>query len=321
MAALASSYAVFPLLLAAYNWTEMGHPLATGYALTGEQLAFSVTGSWAHFCDLMTGLNGEALFMVAPLGLLGLVLAGSPAERLLKVLWFAPLALLYSGYYWMPPGMASWRFLLATFPLLIGCAFALLEHRLPPRTARWTALGLLLFVLAIRGPAAMTGAAGLLARPNTRNLAAMARRCAERLPRDAVIFGEWPAFCYVGTRESFRFYDLAAFRPRKVDRNGTWESPRMQEARFQRLRRLYGEHSPQELIGMKRDLVTSFLDRGREVALLIPEASLASQRQELGEGFELVVSTTWEQDDWFDHHAQTTRRWGIWRVRPAAAIP
>ena len=124
---LIGCWAFFPFILAIYNYFIFGSPLTTGYSLTNEQSAFA----WSHFLHnlpiINKGLIYEALFMVMPLGVAGMFLVGNVTEVLMRVFWFLPLYIVYTAYCWAPTGMAYYRFLICTFPVIIGSAFALLD--------------------------------------------------------------------------------------------------------------------------------------------------------------------------------------------------
>src|SRR5204862_2721731 len=96
--ALGLAYAVFPLSMLAYDALVFGSPFVTGYALSDEQVpsswqqffrpaldqrapAFTWNALVANFDNLVHGLNYELMFMVFPLGLLGILFVGVPRER------------------------------------------------------------------------------------------------------------------------------------------------------------------------------------------------------------------------------------------------
>jgi hypothetical protein len=145
LGALTLAYAVFPLAMLVYNAVLFGSPVVTGYALSDEQIplswrqfflpaagqrapAFSWDALAANSTNLLHGLNYELLFMVFPLGLLGMVFVGPSRERVLRVLWWLPLFVIYGAYYFSPPNLAGYRFLLAVAPLFVGAAYLLLER-------------------------------------------------------------------------------------------------------------------------------------------------------------------------------------------------
>jgi hypothetical protein len=125
---LLGCYAVFPLMLAIYDWAIFDSPFVTGYGLSGEQLAFNWKNISNNARILANGFNYTALFILFPIGVAGMFLAVTVGESIMVSLWVIPIFLLYSSYYWAPNSMAYFRFLIATFPAFVGSAFALMDR-------------------------------------------------------------------------------------------------------------------------------------------------------------------------------------------------
>ncbi len=94
---LLGCYAIFPVFLAIYNWTIFGNPLITGYSLTQEQDAFSFEHLRHNLVTMVSGLNTTALLLIFPIGLAGMLTTGDVWERLMRLFWFLPTALLYTA--------------------------------------------------------------------------------------------------------------------------------------------------------------------------------------------------------------------------------
>ena len=127
---LVLSYLAFALVIISFNWTHFGHPIRTGYGLSQEQAAFKLEILWKNFGRVLAGLNETCLYLIFPIGLVGLFTMGTISERLMRVGWFLPTFLIYSAYYWQAGGMPFLRFLICTFPVLIGSGFMVLTRTL-----------------------------------------------------------------------------------------------------------------------------------------------------------------------------------------------
>lgn len=298
---LVLAYTVFPALLAAYNAFVFGHPLRTGYALSNEQYAFSFAYLARNFGMLNRGLSGVALPMIFPFAILGLVFCGPWPDRLLRWAWFLPIYALYASYYWATPNMAYLRFFIDLFPLLAGSAYLLLDRVNVSVLARGAAM-VILCTLAVSAAAEDLAKALRGHAFGRREMAAAARLASNALPPDAVLFTRIPFCWHVGTRRNFLLYDLDSFTSEYGEKNFNKTpspgEPRRQEARTQRFRDFYRQHTEEELQAMKRDKVRWFLEQGRPVAFLIPPDGLAAQQESLGEEFEFTSLSSLDMGYW-----------------------
>jgi hypothetical protein len=307
---LLGCYAVFPILLMIYNWSLFGHPLVTGYALTHEQGAFSLKFFRRNLPMMMGGLNTTALFLVFPLGLAGMMLIGGLWERLMRLFWFLPIVLLYTFYYWASPSMPYLRFTICTFPVVVGSALLLLERASDVSLSlrgRWVHRGVMILFVALivvlRYNEAQRGMRQIVSDPGSRAVALGARMLSRTLQPDAVIFSQRPFFCYIGTRERFRHYDLQRF---KTPLNS---SVRRQPKRTERLRKLYASLDHAGKLRKKRQLIRSYLAQGRQVVFFIPQDALGREREELGGDFKFILLKEWEVPI-----KSPPAKWGIYQI-------
>ncbi len=307
-------YAIFPLLMAVYNWVFFGNPFLTGYGLTHEQDAFSFAYFRQNLSTMLNGLNSTALFLIFPLGFMGMLLIGSIKERLIRLSWFLPIVLLYTSYYWAPSGMPYLRFTIVTFPVVIGSAFLLLESatRMVSKQSSSTSrmidyvnqgalVVFLVLLVFLRYGEAQRGMRSVVSDPGSRATAAVARMLTHTLQPDAVIFSQRPFFCYIGTREDFRLYDLQVFQ------KALNYSVRRQPKRTERLRKFYESLDEAGKLRKKRELVRSFIEQSRQVVFLIPSNALAREQEQLGTEFKFTLLKTWQARD-------GSTEWGIYAI-------
>lgn len=323
LAALAACYALFPLLLALYNRSVFGSPFVTGYFLSGEQYAYSLSSFAKNIHTINRGLSFEALFMVFPIGLLGMVLLGTWTDRLMRLMWFLPVYILYASFYWAPPGMSYLRFLICTFPVFVGSSYAFVDRISESKAKRYAAIILLcFFIVAIRLHSTVVSMKTVVSDQGSRNLVFASRVASETLDSNAVILSRYPVYCYLGTRENFRFYDLKIFSKRygqtefrdettiRKERKRRWRyfpAPRRQEKRTKCLRELYSNLNSSQLKEKKRDLIESFLKNSRQVAFLIPKNHLDRERKELGAKVEFSMLKEWDM--------LSGEKWALYEVR------
>ncbi len=310
------SYSFFPLLLMIYNWAVFDSPFTTGYGLSGEQLAFTWGNISKNARLLASGLNSTGLFLLFPLGLAGIFLAGPKGESLMRFLWFVPLYLLYSSYYWAPNGMAYFRFLIVTFPVIVGSAFALMD-KLDSSWRRKVVAFVLLssFIIFVTYGNTKTSLNRTLADLPSRSLAFSARRVSEILNEDAAIFSRRPIFCYMGTRRDFYLYDLNKFTASygaSAFKEGA--TPRRHPVRNTRFREFYKGLTDADLQKKKRDLIQSFLSRERQTVYILPQHAVKAEQNQLGEAFR------WELIDEWDIHSKNVNsvwqkeKWGLYEI-------
>jgi len=293
---LLAAYSFFPLLLMSYNWILLDSPFTTGYRLSGEQWGFAWGNISANARLLASGLNYTALFLLFPLGLAGAFLVGPVGESLMRVLWIAPLYLLYASYYWAPSGMAYFRFLIVTFPAFVGSAFALMDKATSSWRRKAVAFALLLgFLIFVSHKDTKARLNGTLADPPSRSLASSARRVSGILDDDAVVFSRRPVFCYLGTRRNFRHYDLNIFTASygaSAFKEGA--TPRRQPSRNKRFREFYKGLKDADLQTKKRDLIRNFLSHERQVVYLLPQQAVKTEQNQLGASFRWKLLDEWD---------------------------
>ena len=305
---LLGCYSIFPLLLATYNWRFFGNPFISGYALSNEQFAFAWQQFRGNLATINRGLNYEALFLIFPAGIAGILVIAPFRESLMRIFWFLPIYFAYAAYYWAPSGMAYLRFLICTFPVFVGATFALLDKVPSPKAHKVFAMIVLpLFLITVRYTDTKNGMKGVVSDRGSRANANASRIASATLQKDAVIFSQSPVFCYIGTRRNFRFYDLRIFT--KGYGNSTFRGGvRQQEKRAERFRQFYEQLNDAQLINKQRELVESSLSQKRQVAYLIPLNAKERERTQLGEDFKFELLKEWQM------YPDNKERWAIYEV-------
>ena len=156
---------------------------------------------------------------------------------------------------------------------------------------------------------------GTLADLPSRNLASSARRVSKILDDDAAIFSRRPVFCYLGTRENFRLYDLNAFTASygsSAFKENT--TPRRQPVRNTRLREFYKDLNDAALQGRKRELIRSFLSQGRQVVYLLPQGGVKGEQSQLGEEFGWKLLDEWDFYLSKTEESWQTEKWGLYNI-------
>ncbi len=324
-ATMLAAWAVPVAILALYNYRMFGGPITTGYAFSGEQNGFSAEYFTEYFGMLMGGLCSQFLPLLFPLGLLGMMIWGSPAERTLRLLWFLPIFVVYGSYYWVNPNWSYLRFFMSTLPVCIASAFFTLERISMPRYARTGSITVLLILFLSLNISGLLGAVcGEPIGHNPKTLADAARRLAKTLPSDAVIFSQEP-WCYsIGPRQNWTLYQLEAFDKRNSvhrfsEPNRRWREmePRRQKERTKRFREFYENSTDQSLLDALRETVRANIASGRKVFLFVPANQWKNERQRLGSGFEVKTVDEWDVKWDFWKNFQDMK-WGIYEVTLAA---
>ncbi|MCE9590522.1 MAG: hypothetical protein K8S99_08365 [Planctomycetes bacterium] len=276
IASLLGAYAACPLLMAFYNRHFFGSFTATGYSLTGEQTALSVTNLVNNLPVIQRALGENLAIFIWPIGLVGLVAVGPWHSRLMRVAWFAAVFLLYGSYYYAPQHGGYYRFFLPLAPVLYAAAFLLIDRCNASCVARWTAMALLAGGVLYFNWGQVTDPA-----PSHRHswyqksnyVATAARVATSTLEPDAVIFA-WPqGECHVGTRQRFSVYNLESFSREwglKAFGPPQPNEPLMQESRRVRLLDLYTKSDDAALRAMRDQIMWRALAGNREVAWIIP---------------------------------------------------
>jgi len=305
---LLGCYSIFPLLLATYNWAIFGNPFISGYALSNEQFAFSWVQLRRNLATINSGLNYEALFLIFPAGIAGMLIIAPFRESLMRIFWFLPIYVAYSAYYWAPSGMAYFRFLICTFPVFVGATFALMD-KVPSRKAHkvFAMIVLSLFLINTRYTETKGGLRGVVSDRGSRANAKASRIASKTLQKDAVIFSQSPVFCYIGTRRNFRFYDLRIFT-KGYGNSAFGGGVRQQKKRAERFRDFYSQLNDSQLVDKKRELVVSFLSQKRQVAYLIPVNAKEKERAQLGADVKFELLKEWQI------YPDNEEKWGIYEV-------
>ncbi len=295
--ALGLAYALFPLLLAAYDQTLFGSPWATGYALSDEQSAFSWAMLRSNLGPMLDKMQTMFLSMLFPFGLFGMLLIGAWGDRTLRLLWVMPLILLYGSYYWYVPNSAFFRFLLSTLPVFAGCAYDLLG-RFSGRLRTAAVVLLCLCMVGAGAPTLTQMAKGTLHTSVGEDTTNVGRLWERSLAPDAVVFTRGAFVNCVGQRRQFELYSLEAFNlidPRHSRWNGqrTFETvkwsveqamwggaqPRRQPSRTEWFHDFYEKATAADLEQWKQRLVMARLEAGRPVAFFVRPGTI---ERELG---------------------------------------
>jgi hypothetical protein len=311
-----------------FNHAQFGSLTVTGYSLSGEQNGFSREYFFRYFGMIIGGMNKNFLPIFFPIGLAGMIMWGPPADRTMRILWFAPIFLVYSSYYWVNDNWSYLRFFMSTLPVFIGAAYALLERLPTSRLTRvTTALVLLVMYLCIN----MGGFNDLYRKTligrNPRELAKAGEKMAAVAPADAVIFSQMPLCQSLGPRANYTVYEIETFnrgqgmqRFRETDRKGWETEPRRQPERTKRLREFYEKSTDLGLLEMEREKIRSNLKAGRGVFFLLPVYQREVEKQKLGPGFTVKTMQEWDVDwEWWGRAQR--QKWGIYLVMLSAPAP
>jgi hypothetical protein len=228
-----------------------------------------------------------------PLGALGAILLGPWPGRLVRLLWFIPLLLIYMSYYWFSPRPMAYRFLLVLLPAFVGCAYACIDHMHANRWARYAAMLLLAFLTFFHDESSLRIAWQGRTHINcTPNLIA-GNFLAARLQPTALVFTEDRLAHHLSERQHFELYDLAAFsrsefRRFPAPRIYTIQEaiagripPRMQPARIEFFNAFYKTQTDRTLQQAKRQLIEQALAHHQQVAFLLPNRTISSEESSL----------------------------------------
>lgn len=299
--ALAVGYAFFPILHMAYNAIYFGNPLLTGYALSDEQGAFEAKRVLSKVIGVFDRIGADGLGALFGLGLFGLAIRGGPADRVLRILWFVPLVVVYGFYYWNAPhlGMAFTRFFICLFPLLVGMAFAVVEELKGSRRRQLVFLTLMAVgSIAVGWPGMRKGMRDVVAAEGKRQQATVRRIAQEHLTDKAVVFADQPVSLHLGIGKTFTVYDPNAFRPQNIlhalERRRPYD-PRQQPARRAAITAFYTEHQ-QEIPAMETQVIESALAAGHQVAYILQAHQVDRKTRDLAPAFELETIHEWEME-------------------------
>jgi len=299
---LVLSYLVFALIMMSFNWIHFGHPAKTGYGLSQEQAAFKLEILWRNFGRVLKGLNDTCLYLIFPIGLVGLFAIGTIPERLMRIGWFLPTFLIYSAYYWQAGGMPFLRFLICTFPVLIGSAFMLLTQacnlnspndRLQKKIVKYILVSsfAVLIVFLQYGPS-QAQMDRMVSREKSEKRLAVGRMLARNFGDGVVIFSQSPYEAYLDTLRNFRHYNLARF-------SGAWAGgERRHPLRTKKIKSFYATFDQEQRDQKQKEIIKSFLSENRPVVFLVPKKSLESYGARLGPHFTFNLFQDWENGSW-----------------------
>lgn len=319
--ALAWMAALYLLPLAAMalvNARLFDAPWSTGYALSGEQAAFSPETLTRFFWHDIHNMTRWVLSLYLPLGLLGILLAPKPGKAWMRFMWVVPVGLLYMAYYWKAHGTMWARFFLYAVPTLVGGTYALLDRA---GAGAWRKAAVLLLVALFCG--------GWVARPNgawfynllrdrQENYLHTATFLAERVPDDAVLFVDQAWENDLPARRRYTVYPLQRFEtwyPRRAFRETPGERGgiRMQPRRRERLVAFYQNHTRDHLAALLREKIHRFLAEGRRPYFLIDARQEQRETRHLGDAYRLESVGEWTQT----FYRRGTVRFVLYEVVPA----
>lgn len=333
--AIGSAYAIFPLLLVAYNWRCFGSPFETGYGLTGEQFSFSREHLVEHLPPLISGLSSGMMPAIFSVGLVGILATGTVVVRWINCLWFFPALFIYGSYYWGGEGMSYYRFMFPSLPLFIGAAFALIWTLKCSGFVRALAVAILACLtltlqlddfrrlvgidllaplraqshnVETRRPAAGD------AQPTAMAVARATRVAEATLQDDAVIFAADQVQYHLGTRRHFVLYTLASFHRaygNQFRASASAQDILMQPQRRQRAHEFYQRNSDAQLKARQGELIRQSVAANRQVVCLIPQSQLPQLRQRFAPNWQLNVMREWDEPEWATKNGAT---WGIYQV-------
>ena len=299
---LVLSYLVFALIIMSFNWVHFGHPIKTGYGLSQEQAAFKLEILWRNFGRVLKGLNDTCLYLIFPIGLVGLFAIGTILERLMRVGWFLPTFLIYSAYYWQAGGMPFLRFLICTFPVLIGSAFMLLtqtcslnssDDQLRKKIVKYILVSsvAVLIVFLQYGPS-QAQMDRMVSNEKSEKRLAVGRMLAQNFGDQVVIFSQSPYEAYLDTLRNFRHYNLARF-------SGAWAGgERRHPLRSKKIKSFYATFDQEQRDQKQKEIIKSFLSENRPVVFLVPKKLLESYGARLGPHFTFNLFQDWENGSW-----------------------
>ena len=318
---------VTPLLI--HHWVAFGAPWRTGYGLCGETTGFG----WRFFTEnwwlMLTRMGSGGLILLFPLGLMGLVyLVMHDVKRaLLLGLWAVPGLLVYSAYYWAPPGEGPGyvRFFVSVFPPLILSAMVLLCQAVQARV--WWEVGVGVFV-ALVATANLREAQRQLDRQMDRLLFAQETLAVVRakLPDGTTLLASNRLLNFIESVGHYGLFALENFERNAIQRTIRVlddNNPRpFQRRKAQKLAETQGNKTDSELTQALRDLVNTELEAGCRVAMIVQEDAYRRQRGRLGNALDLTTVATWSEarrgirdDDVRDIS------WVLCEVKPRTAAP
>jgi hypothetical protein len=287
-AAFGAGLALPCLALAAYHWRAFGSPLATAYAETGEQTAFSLAYLGRNLRLYSGALLASAfgpLLLLAPVGL-ALEWRASARRGVFWGLWLAPLSLLYLAYYYAPEhhALSYVRFLLPLgLPVALLALLAVVRFAERARPRRWVQVAIAL-LLAVQGAWGLRGSLRELELRYGFNalLARRAQAARAALPDDAVVFAtRWlldDLQYRLGPASRARLYENDLLDRERL--TGQLDQFRhkasIQPERVERLRELLVDVPPAEHRRALRERIDGALREGRAAFLIGSQAAFGA---------------------------------------------
>jgi len=289
------------LLQLAVNRSTLGH--WTGYGPTQESDAFGLdhlARNWEH---LLRQLNGTAMVLTFPIGLMGLMLLAARNARLALVLaaWVIPSALVYGAYYWAPrdenPITYARFFLTILPPLALGAGWCLTRgllltasagpanstpsNRASNRALRWVVAPAIAGLLTFSAVACNVAFSKPLMqmeqhRGSGAALAARELMTPDRVPPGATVIAPRAMLTHLQFATDFRLYDAALFTRSYVQalKNQTPDEPSLlQYERARALVDLLKGKSDADLGKLGRRISADAIAEGRRVFIVVPAGS------------------------------------------------
>ncbi len=303
-------------ILVWFNWTHIGH--ITGYDPTNESEGFTIQEFLHKWEFTAQQVYDNSVFFVLPLTAMGMTVMYRQSKRLglFFTLWFVPILLLYTCYYWGANirGLGFLRFFVTLFPAMILPAVWLIHSA--GNGAKSTS-GAIATPLAGGLLAVIAGAVGLyvalpgMARESAANLnlAYSGQRIISRITTDAKnMHGRPMMFCdqssnwyqlaaYLQFAGDLEIYGGDAFRPPTGnDANGNQPGP-LQPARKKYLDdNVFHNKKDSDLTREMHRVVQSALDEGRPVyAVLQPQWVPVFEKRYMVDGFVATQIDSWRE--------------------------
>lgn len=297
---LLAAYAVFPLLLALYQWRMFGGPFTSGYSLSGDSQAFLTQ----YFSNRMPRyLIALRDFVGLPflVGAVGLMLVGPTRDRLMRALWVIPPLVLHGFYYWDQPNF-HWnlRLLIPTLIAYYGAAFAFIDRD----EKRWLKVPVMIIFCATimwldRGTDPTTGRAVTavlwkpeIARPHIEATQRL-NEVVAAIPENATVFADAPSCFYLSSRRNFSIYNTFTFRngphfrKPKPGRPIDWE-PKQQPNRAAAIKQFYDTTPEPELTKAKIEKIDALMAAHIPVRFFIETARVEAEQQSIAPKYSLV---------------------------------
>jgi hypothetical protein len=254
----------------------------TSYGGTNESTGFGVDYLRHNFDLVLRTLSETNLYLLFPLGLIGLVSLWSTDRRTAALLaaWFVPSAAVYAAYYWAPEGGAGYaRFFVTQVPALIAATLVWAGRLDGPARAgvKWglvLVVGLSGLVGVIRSHAPGRGGLEGSSRENTM-LAELGRVVRATVPAGSLVLADEPRlhhFQFIGDWKttSIEWFDERAVRRIVNNERDIDEPDPLDPRRLAFLRKMLEDKSGDDLREAFQKLVRSSIDSGRRVFVVLP---------------------------------------------------